>query len=347
MIKTFGGVTMKNFYSVFFIIIGLTLALGVNSLPTYAAEQVTTLKFSCQFPAVHKVALLKVEWGKEVEKRTNGKVKVEVYPGAVLTPPAQTYDSVKKGIAHVGETFASYTSGRFPLTEAVDLPLGYKSALQGTRLANAFYKQFKPKEFDDVQVMFFHTAAPQIVCTKTPVYKLEDLKGMKIRSTGTSSQIVQALGAAPVAMSMGEAYDALSRGVVNGVVGPVEVIKGWKLGEVVNNCTSYGSAHVNAAFVIMNKGKWNTFPKDIQKIIEQVNEEFAEKQGKLWDELDKEGEDLLIKQGGKLIKLSKEEDARWKAAVKPLLDDYVKNSKAKGLPGDEALKFVQDFVAKN
>lgn len=338
---------MKKCYTVLSIIIGLMLVCVASSLPTNAAEQVTTLKFSCNFPSVHKVALLKVEWGKEVEKRTNGRVKVEVYSGAVLTPPAQTYDGVKKGIAHIGETFASYTAGRFPLTEVVDLPLGYKSALQGTRLANAYYKKFKPKEFDDVQVMFFHTAAPQVVCTKSPVNKLEDLKGMKIRSTGTSTQIVQALGAAPVAMSMGEAYDALARGVVNGVVGPLEIIKGWKLGEVVNNCTSYGSAHVNAAFVIMNKGKWNALPKDVQKIIEQINEEFAEKQGKLWDELDKEGEDLLVKQGGKLIKLQKEEDARWKAAVKPLLDGYVKNAKAKGLPGDEALKFAQDFIAKN
>jgi TRAP-type C4-dicarboxylate transport system substrate-binding protein len=214
-------------------------------------------------------------------------------------------------------------------------------------MANAFYKQFKPKEYDDVKVLFMHTAAPQILCTKKPVNKLEEVKGLKIRSTGTSSQIVQALGGAPVGMSMGEAYDAISRGVVNGVVGPVEVMKGWKLSEVLNSCTVYGSSHVNNAMVIMNKNKWNSIPPDLQKIIDQVSEEFAEKQGKLWDELDKEGEEALLKKGGKMITLPKDEQARWKAQLKPILDEYVKNMKAKGLPGDEALKFNIDFLSKN
>jgi TRAP-type transport system periplasmic protein len=78
-----------------------------------------------------------------------------------------------------------------------------------------------------------------------------------------------------------------------------------------------------------------------------VSEEFAEKQGKLWDELDKEGEDALLKKGGKMITLPKEEQALWKAQLKPILDEYVKNMKAKGLPGDEALKFNIDFLSKN
>jgi TRAP-type C4-dicarboxylate transport system substrate-binding protein len=338
---------MRRRLSVIPLAIALLFLFCVGSFSSYAAEQVITLKFSTLFPATHKVAVLKGEWGKEVEKRTNGRVKVEMFPGAVLTPPAQTYDSVKKGIADIGETFSSYTSGRFPLSEAVDLPLGATSALQGTRLANAFYNKFKPKEYDDVKVLFMHTAAPQILCTKKPVNKLEEVKGMKIRSTGTSSQIVLALGGAPVGMSMGEAYDAISRGVVNGVVGPVEVMKGWKLSEVLNSCTVYGSSHVNNAMVIMNKAKWNSIPPDLQKIIDQVSEEFAEKQGKLWDELDKEGEDALLKKGGKMITLPKEEQARWKAQLKPILDEYVKSMKAKGLPGDEALKFNIDFLSKN
>jgi TRAP-type transport system periplasmic protein len=338
---------MKKFCTALFIIIGLMLAIGTNPAPTCAADQVVTLKYSVLFPALHKVTLLNIEWGKEITKRTNGRVKVEVFPGAVLTPPPQTYDSVKRGIAHIGITFASYTAGRFPLTEVIDLPLGIKSGLQGTRLANAYYKKFKPKEFDDVKIMYLHTAAPQIPCTKTPVNSLKDLKGMKLRSTGTTSQIATALGAAPVAMSMGEAYDAIARGVINGAMCPLEAIKGWKLGDVVRYCTEYNSAYVNAALVIMNKDKWNSLPKDVQNIIEGVNEEYAEKQGVLWDELNKEGEDLLVKQGGKVIKLSKEEDERWKGAVKPLLDDYVKRMKAKGLPGDEALKFAQDYIAKH
>ena len=133
---------------------------------------------------------------------------------------------MKKGIADLGDTFAGYTKGRFPLTETIDLPYGYKSAMMGTHLANEFYKKFKPKEYDDVKIMFFYTAGPQFLDTKKEVTKLEEVKGLKIRSTGTSAKIVEYLGGAPVGMPMGDAYDALARGVVNGVVGPTEVMKG-------------------------------------------------------------------------------------------------------------------------
>ena len=66
--------------------------------------------------------------------------------------------------------------------------------------------------------------------------------------------------------------------------------------------------------------------------------------GKLWDELDKEGKDVFVQKGGKVYVLSKEENARWSEKLRPILDEYVKNMKAKGLPGEEALKFCQDYL---
>jgi len=179
---------------------------------------------------------------------------------------------------------------------------------------------------------------------KKPIRNLEDLKGVKIRSTGTSSKVVEALGGAPVAMPMSDAYDALSRGVAQGIIGPYEPMKGWRLAEVVDNSTEYTSAYVNASYVIMNKAKWNSLPANTQKIIEQLNIETIEKMAKLWDVLDKEGKDLLVQKGGKVHVLSKEENARWAGKLSPILDEYVKNAKGKWLPGDEALKFCQDYL---
>jgi TRAP-type C4-dicarboxylate transport system substrate-binding protein len=99
-------------------------------------------------------------------------------------------------------------------------------------------------------------------------------------------------------------------------------------------------------FVVMNKDKWNALPPDIQKIIEKINGEWIEKQGKTWDEIDKEGRDFTLKLGNKIIPLSKEENEKWVKAVRPLLDDYVKNMKDKGLPGEEVLKFYMDQLKK-
>jgi TRAP-type C4-dicarboxylate transport system substrate-binding protein len=104
----------------------------------------------------------------------------------------------------------------------------------------------------------------------------------------------------------------------------------------------FGASYSTGMFVVMNKEKWNSLPPDIQKTIEKLNEEWIEKSGKGWDDIDKAGRETTLKLGNKIISLSKEENERWAKTVRPLLDDYVNNMKTKGLPGDQALKFAMD-----
>jgi len=319
--------------------------LLAGSVPASAQEKVVSLNFSNFFPASHKNSLIMVDWCKEIEKRTKDRVKFTYYPAAILTPASQTYDSVVKGIADVGESVIGYTKGKFPMTEVIDLPLGYKKAYPTTKMINAYYRKFQPKEFNEVKVMYLHAHGPGILFTKKPVNNLEELKGMKVRSTGFSANVAAALGASPVAMPQTESYEALRTGVVDGILNPMEAMKGWKIGEVVKyTIENYGSAYTTSFFVVMNKKKWNSLPPDVQKIIEGVNEEWIEKQGKLWDEIDKEGKEYMIQRKNQFIALSREEDARWAAKVKPVIDEYVKDLKAKGFPGEEALKFCLDYL---
>ena len=307
----------------------------------------TKLNYSIFFPAPHKNSVLAAEWGKEIEKRTSGKVQITMFYGGTLTPADKCYDGVVKGLSDIGFSVLAYTRGKFPLTEVVDLPLGSRSGLASTRLINEYYKKFKPKELDEVKVMYLHGHGPGILHTKAAVNKLEDLKGRKIRCTGLAAKISTHLGATPVAMTMGETYDALSRGVVDGSMAPYEALQGWKWGEVVKFTTEdWGAAYSSGMFVVMNKDKWNALPPDIQQIIEKVNEEYVEKQGNLWDEIDKAGRDYTISRGNKIISLSQDENWKWTKAMEPILDEYVKNMKEKGLPGEETLKFCLETLYK-
>jgi len=330
-------------------VVSLVLCLAVIgfSFMTSSAFGQVKLNYSVFFPAPHKNAVLATEWAKEIEKRTAGKVQITVFPGGTLTPADKCYDGVVKGISDIGFSVLAYTRGKFPLTEVSDLPLGIKSGLVASKAFNDYYKKFKPKELDEVKIMYLHGHGPGILHTKKGVTKLEDLKGMKIRCTGMAAKIVTALGGVPVAMPMGETYDALSRGVVDGSMAPYEALQGWKWGEVVRFTTeNFGSSYSTGMFVVMNKDKWNSLPPDIQKIIEQVNEEYIEKQGKLWDEIDKAGRDATIKLGNQIVPLSQDEDWKWQKAVKPLLDEYQKNMKDKGLPGEEVLSFYLQTIYK-
>jgi TRAP-type C4-dicarboxylate transport system substrate-binding protein len=335
------GIKMRHWKWISLLVCISVAGFSFGVLPAYGQVK---LNYSNFFPAPHTNCILSVEWGKEIEKRTNGRVKITVFPGGTLTPADKCYDGVVKGISDLGMSVPSYTMGRFPLSEVLDLPLGAKTAFVATRLVNDFYKKFKPKEFDDVKIMYLHAHGPGIVHTRSkPIYKLEDLKGVKIRATGTTAKVAASLGATPVAMPMPETYDSISRGVADGVVCPMEALKGWKLGEVVKFTTQdFSSAYSLSFFVAMNKDKWNSLPPDIQKIIEQVNEEWIEKHGRNWDAIDKEGYEFIQKLGNKVIPLSKKEEARWAKAVEPLFAEYVKEKTAKGLPAAEALKFCRD-----
>jgi TRAP-type C4-dicarboxylate transport system substrate-binding protein len=315
--------------------------------PSFAQVKPIELSYSIFFPAPHKNTVLASEWAKEIEKRTQERVKITIYPGGTLTPADKCYDGVEKGISDIGMSVFSYTMGKFPLTEVIDLPLGYKSGVAATKVINGYYRKFKPKELDGTQVMYLHAHGPGFLHTKRAVHKLEDLKGMKIRCTGMAAKVVAALGGVPVAMPMGETYDALSRGVVDGSMAPQESLQGWKWGEVVKFTTeAFGSAYTAGFFVVMNKDKWNKLPPDIQKIIAQVNGEWVEKSGRNWDEIERAGRDFTLKLGNQIIPLSGEENERWAKAVQPILTDYVNRTKAKNLPGESALKFCVDQLRK-
>lgn len=324
----------------------VTMICGFNS-SAFGQIKPIELNYSTHMPAQHGLTLLAIQWGKEIEKRTNGRVKTTVFAGGTMLAADKCYDGVLKGIADAGLAVPGFTRGRFPLSEVLDLPLGYKNATAATTLCNEYYNKFKPKEFAESQVMYIHAHGPGVLHSKKAVNKLEDFRGLKIRCTGLSSKVAGAVGGAPVAMPVSDTYDALSRGVVDASLASMEAAEGWRWAEVTKFIVeSSGIGYTTSFFVVMNKGKWNALPPDIQKIIQQVNEEWIGKEAKDWETIEKSGRDFAQKLGNKIIVLSKEENERIAKAVIPLLDEYVNNMKAKGLPGDEALKFCTDQLKK-
>jgi TRAP-type C4-dicarboxylate transport system substrate-binding protein len=322
------------------------LLLGFSD--SYAAEKVYSFKFAQFMPSEHIITMNTQEWCKEVERRTNGRVKVTLYPGSTMMPVQQTYDSVTKGIADMGFGIFAYHRGRFPLTEVIDLPLGYKKASVATRMINEYYKKFNPKELADTKVLWLSTHGPGILSLKKPINRLEDIKGLKVRCSGLGTKIVTALGAAPVSLPITDAYDALSKGVAEGLLLDIGGVHNYSLGDVVKyHVENFGSAYVTGFYAVMNKDKWKGLPPDLQKIIDTINAEWIEKAAAVWDQWDANGREAMKKKGNTFIRLSKEEDARWAEKMKPILAEYVQTTKSKGLPGDQALQFCLDYLKKN
>ena len=310
--------------------------------PAPAGAEDFKLTYSNFFPPTHIQSRLAEAWCKEVESRTNGRVKVEYYPGQTLTKAAQVYDGVVTGMSDIGFSVLAYTRGRFPVMSAVDLPLGYQSGRAATKVINAVYEKFQPKELMDTEVMYLHAHGPGLVHTKDKaVRKLEDIKGMKLRGHGTSALVLEALGAVPVPSPMPETYQNIQKGVVQGSVYPLEANKGWRLGEVTDYATcAFSAAYTTSFFVVMNKDKWNALPKDIRKIIREINDEWVVKHGEAWDTSDMVGIRYFLNQGNEMIGLDEKEAARWKEAVAPILENYAKEMTEKGFNGREIVDFT-------
>ncbi len=328
----------------------LTMILIFFLLPSAAvAGDTIHLTYSGFMPPTHPQSKLEASWCKEVGERTNGRVKIAHYPGQTLTKAAQNYQGVKSGLSDVGCSVLQYTRGRFPMMDFINLPLGYPNGQVSTAIINEVYEKFKPKELDEVKVLYLHAHGPGLIHTKgKAVHKMEDLKGIKIRSHGPTASMVKALGGTPTAFPMTELYQSLQKGVVQGGLYPLESNKGWKMAEVTDYVIAcYPTAYSLGFYVAMNKGKWDSLPDEDKKIIEQINHEWIFKHGKAWEAGAFEGINFLLQSGNSMIGIGPKESKRWKKACEPVLQDYIDLNKEKGLPGKDVLKFVKKRLADN
>jgi TRAP-type C4-dicarboxylate transport system substrate-binding protein len=322
------------------------LLAALALLPAWHAQARTyRLNYSIFFPATHGQCEAAMDWAAEVERRTGGQVKITVFPGGTLTKADQCYEGVVQGISDIGMSVFAYTRGRFPVMEACDLPLGYPDGLVATRAVNRYYRQVRPPELEDVKVLYLHAHGPGLLHTRKPVRSLDDLQKMKIRSTGLSAKIVQALGATPVAMPQGETYEALQKGVVEGTFGPMEVLKGWRQAEVIDYTTDYREgSYTTCMFVVMNRGTWSSLPPDVQQVLEEVSAEWIDVHGRAWNSIDEEGRSYTLSLGNRIVTLQPGEDLRWNRALEPVIDGYVTKAAEQGIRADQNVRLLRSII---
>jgi TRAP-type transport system periplasmic protein len=315
---------------VFLMLLVFSCTVGFHS-NSFAAD-VIKLKYANYYHPTHKNAIIASQFCDEIKKRTNGRVEIAYFPGGTLATHPKMFQAVSTGVADIGLANIAATRGRFPVSEALDMPHGFPSGYVSSHVANDFYNKFKPKEWDSVHVLYMHSCGPNVVYTaKKAIKKLEDFKGIKLRAVSRVADVVKALGGTPMPIEMADISESLSKGVVEGSYGPIEQVGGYKLGDIVKYATvpmQVGS--VFNFYVVMNKAKWEGLPADIKKIFSEVGAEYAEKQAILWNDIDIESIDYLKKSGGQFIYLNEEEGAKWRKAVEPIFAEYKKDMLSKG-----------------
>lgn len=333
---------------VFFLLGGVCLAavLSLSLLTGTASAGPIKLSYA-NFPPAPTFPCVQMErWKEEVEKRTGNNVAINTYPGGTLLGAKNMMDGVISGQADIGCLCMAYQPGRFIVTNATALPIGFPDALTSSRALWNLYNKFMPEEFSKVKVLTMFTCAPANIYAKKPVKNLEDLKGLELRASGGVAQVLKALGAAPVGMPQSETPEALQKGVVKGAASSLETLMDFKYAELCKYVTIFNGP-VYPFAVVMNMDKWNSLPKDVQKVMDGMGKEQCEWTGKYMDDHVNESVAWSKKNHNiEIYTLAGDEKARWENRLAPITDKWIEDAKKKGLKADEIVFYLKSQTAK-
>jgi TRAP-type transport system periplasmic protein len=330
------------------ILSGFVFALLLTGICMPVPASAETIKLTyANFPPASTFPCVQMEkWTKEVEKRTNGEVKIQTFPGGTLLAAKNIFDGVITGSADIGNFAMSYQPGRFPVSEAVDLPVGFKSSKVASLVLYDLIEKYKPKEFEKVKILTLFTCPPADFMTSRPVKSLKDLKGLELRVSGTGAEIIKVLGAIPVAMPQSETPEAIQKGVVKGMVSSMEILKDFNFAAYCPYATEANLFVVSFA-VVMNMDKWNALPPGVKKVLDELRVEQAVWTG---DYVDNHVKEALVwskeKYNHQVISLPAEDKAEIAKLLNPMIQEYIKKVTAQGLPGEQIIKDVNSLKAK-
>ena len=315
-------------------------------MPVSATAGAVKLSYA-NFPPAPTFPCVQMErWKTEVEKRTNGAVAIQTFPGGTLLGAKAMMDGVIAGQADIGNICMAYQPGRFVVTNATSLPLGIPNSRVGSLVLLDVYKKYKPKAFAKVKVLTMFTTAPTNIMSKVPVRTLKDINGLDLRASGGAAQILGAWGANPVGMPMPATVEALQKGVVKGLFSSLETMKDFKFAEMCSYVTMTNTVIYPFA-VVMNIDKWKALPKDVQKVMDDLIVEQAEWTGNYMDNHVKDSINWSKKTHNvEFINLSKKEKAKWDKKLQFLNDKWVAGAKEKGLPAKKIVKDIKKLISK-
>lgn len=279
-------------------------------------------------------------WAKELTKRTNGRVKIDLYEGGALGTEMDQPDMVLGGICDV--TTLPGISPAFPVFNAYQLPFVMTNRAAANEAAYAALDAglFSP-EFDPFKILFFTSTDQLYLGLKKPITKISELSGKKIRGRpGPLTDFVTALGAAGVSMAAADVYMSLDRGIIEGLTTTPEYAINSKISEVCAYAL-WDPIGTGCIPIVMSKKLWNSLPGDLQATIERLDEEAKYRFLTTIVFTSNEARDQLSQNGWKVFELSPDQQALYHGAAKGIIDKWVADTSAKGLPAKQLIDLLE------
>jgi TRAP-type C4-dicarboxylate transport system substrate-binding protein len=314
-------------------------ASGESESPAPSGE-VVNLTISTFMPGPHPQHTELIEpFIAEMEEATDGRVTGTLYPANALGEANAQYDLVVNGVADMSMSLHGYTPGRFPLTGVTELPFMGEDATDATRIFWGLHEMFPDiaEEHEGTKIgWLFKNDPAQLLTVDKPIHSPEDLQGLRIRTPSPSANgILESYGAIPVSMPMGDVYEAMQRGVVDGALAPASVITNFQLADVTNYITK-GNFYTSSIFVVINPATWSKISEEDQAVIEEIiGENMANKAAELYNVDADGGWESASQAGIEIYEIPGGELSSWQAPLEHLYEKWVNEMDAEGLPGSE------------
>jgi TRAP-type C4-dicarboxylate transport system substrate-binding protein len=328
----------------------LAMTLSVAALAiasTTPARAETKILFSPFTPPGHVIVTGIVQpWAKDVERVTEGRVKIS-YPANSLAPPPQQWEMVTNGIADAAFIFNGFTQKRLPLIAIASLPFSTTTAEATSVALWRTYQKFflKANEYKGVHLLgLFMHSGDELFSLDKPIVKASQLQGLKVwAAPGPPAEGMGKLGAAVVSGPAVRMYEIVSKGTVDAFVGiPYSDVKNFKLVPYAKAVTTIPGKFAGASFsMFMSEKSWGSISKKDQEAVDKVSGEAIARKAKSWDDDNKIGFDQLTAAGAKFVPAPADFVAELHTKMQFIEDNWLKDAAAAGVDGKAALAFFR------
>jgi TRAP-type C4-dicarboxylate transport system substrate-binding protein len=310
---------------------GVVAALAIVASTTAHAQQPLVLKFGTFLGPRHPAVKMFKTNAEQVDKDTGGRVQVRVYDSGTLAGGPQTLDAVQKGVMDIGFYVWTYAPlGQLPLLTIGGLPYIYRDGqgyvdawTKDDTLLNAVNKQvaergytntfFVAPYFSGFARMGFRGHEPKVPA---------DIKGLKIRGTGTYNDVTKAYGAVAVTIQTPEVYNALQSGLIDGAVGLASNWINFRWKEPAGYLLDFRIAPVGGALAV-NKATWSKLSDKDKSALKKMFDADQAGMNKYYVKLESDQMEL-VKGDMKIYVPTDEQLKLWRQPKKHIMDQWLK-----------------------
>lgn len=338
----------------------LALSIGVGIILLFsavggAADNVTytgqkiTFRFSSHIPSTNKEFKTIIDpWVNRLKETSNNKLDIKLYMGGVLNDAKDGFKASVSDVTDITHGYPQYATGSFHLCHAIELPFAFPNAYVASFVAEKLYPKYFKNEYENMGVyLSSYNASPAYnLLSKKPIRKLEDIKGLKIRSPGgLATEMIKRLGAIPVFITTSELYSSFQSGIIDAVLLHDAGINAYRLYEVGKYKTKLQIAIVGTPFCL-NRKTFDRLPPDLKRVFYNNLRVLSQFSARGYMSGDENAHMVIEKAGVETITLSTGEFARWRSALMPMWEEFIVKNEAKGLPAKELIKDLKALSNK-